>query len=78
MVSAMITVVSNELHKLLTNTPPNSMFFQLIKKYPPISMNHDPISMNNNILSVSPLYDGASDIQFIKPAATYTQSKQLF
>ena len=35
-------------------------------------MNHDPISMNHNILSVRPLYDGASDIQLIKPTGTAT------
>ena len=50
------------------------MFFQLIKKYPPASMNHGPISMSN-ILSVSPLYDGASDVQLIKPTVTYALEK---
>ena len=43
--------------------------FQLIKKYPPISINHD---VNNNILSIRPLYDVASDVQFIKPTTKYT------
>ena len=38
--------------------------FQLIKKDPLISVNHD---INNSILSVSALHEGASDVQ-----STYT------
>ena len=44
--------------------------FQLLKKYPPpISMNHD---MSNNIFSIDPLSDVASDIQLLKPTTKYT------
>ena len=51
--------------------------FQLLKKNPPpISMNHD---MSNNILSIDPLSDVASDIQLLKPTTKYTleQTTQL-
>ena len=65
-------LVSNQLHGHTSQSFNQHTTQSVFSTDPPISIYQDPISMNNNILSVSLLNGWVSDVQLIKPTATYT------